>query len=318
MESNTQNIELILTAIPELRKASFLNQIPSANPRLSKYQIEDASGDRCVLYLADKKDYSLIKQTFHLIKMLHENKILVPQALCYGVSEKNLAAYLVTGWLEGQPAGTFLPDQHEVSQYLLGQETAIFINSVHACSVDTESNGWSCYIGELIGKLASLAGPAVNQDVLRLLDFVRQNQDLTLGRPQSVLYGQLLVDNLFCAPGSCVGLPNWENWQYGDPLADLASLVTDMRKVSDFFVTGFLDCYFSYKVDVKSFHCLAFYAALHMLKKYQAADAKERVKIARDIKAMNREYSNFSSVVPKWYKPLPRINLARVLKKTDQ
>ena len=107
-----------------------------------------------------------------------------------------------------------------------------------------------------------------------------------------------------------VGLTGLENWQYGDPLAALAPVLVEMRRTSRHYVTGFLDCYFSYNIDIKSFHCLAFYAALYILEQFQAASLTEQAKICREIKDLCQSYNGFRTVVPRWYKPLPKISLA--------
>jgi serine/threonine-protein kinase len=277
-----------------------------------KFKVKDQSGNRYLIRLSDKTHYDHGKFACSLLTVLHQNKVPVPCPTGFGVCDQNRSIYLMTRWVYGKPAPERLPEHHEAVQYLLGQETAVYISALHGCAAPTGPELWAEKVRQQIDQVQA-ACSADDKDFTSLrclLQFVLDNAHIARQQPQCVLHGELTPANLIFSHESAVSLIDFEKWQFGDPLADLAPVITDFSCISSCFATGFLDCYFHYQTDVRTFRCLAFYAALRRLQQYVAACANgeaARQQAILDVRQLVQDYSGFSTVVPAWYKVMPQM-----------
>lgn len=277
-----------------------------------KYRVKDQSGSRYLIRLTDKTRYDQGKFTFSLLNLLYQNEIPAARPAGFGVCDQNRSVYLMTHWVYGKTAQERLPEQHRTIQYLLGQDAAVYISALHGCKAPTGPELWAQKVSQQIEMLHASCSDSDRElsCISQLLHFVQENAPVVGQQPQCVLHGDLTPDNLICSYESSVSLIDFEKSQFGDPLADLAPVLTDFCRISSSFATGFLDCYFHYQIDIRTFRCLAFYAALRTLKRFVEACSEgdtARQSALQDVKQLLHDYNGFSTVVPAWYKIMPRM-----------
>lgn len=277
-----------------------------------KFRVKDSNGNRFLLRLADRTRYDHVRSACRILELLHQNNVPVSAPAGFGLCGRNSYVYLLTSWVYGKPAQERLPQHHKVIRYLLGQETAVYLYALHSCTAPTGPEQWAQQTRQRIDNALTACRGRDREPVCvrRLQQFVLDNCQVAAQQPQSVLHGDLTPANLIFSYEQSVGLIDFEKWHFGDPLADLAPVMTDFFRISTCFATGLLDSYFHYRVETRSFRRLAFYAALRMLQQYAAAcagDEAARQLVIEDIRQVVKEYNGFSSVVPAWYREMPRI-----------
>jgi hypothetical protein len=105
-------------------------------------------------------------------------------------------------------------------------------------------------------------------------------------------------------------LIDFEKWNYGDPISDLGPMVARMHEISVPFMVGVLDCYFNFQIGVHELRLLAFFAAIDVLEGVVQAAKNAPDKMPDALSAARnlvRDYNQFRSIVPMWYKRLPEI-----------
>ncbi|MDW7657858.1 MAG: phosphotransferase [Bacillota bacterium] len=308
----SRELQLPIRDVPGSESWTSVKTIQHGDSTDRKFKVKDQNGNRYMIRLLDKTRYDHGKFACRLMDMLYQNKVPVPCPASFGVCDQNRSVYLMTHWIYGKPAPERLPEHHETVQYLLGQETAVYLHALHGCEAPTGPDLWAQKICQQIDQVQATCSDA-DKDlscVNSLLQFVLDNAHIVGQQPQRVLHGDLTPANLIFSYETSVSLIDFEKWQFGDPLADLTPIMTDFSHISSRFATGFLDCYFHYQTDVRTFRCLAFYAALRRLQQYAAACAAgemARQLAIQDVRQLVKDYSGFSTVVPVWYRVMPQM-----------
>jgi hypothetical protein len=156
--------------------------------------------------------------------------------------------------------------------------------------------------------------------IQRLARMVRAGRTVLLekgaGRPACLLHGDFSPENIILSPDWEVFLSHLSNWQYGDPLQDLAGVLTKIRSVSVPFAIGLLDCYFVFKPDSLSMKLISGFAALELLERFFSMGAErdgaygegggDRRSICEQIIRFCDDMPGDKGCCPSWYKKIKK------------
>jgi aminoglycoside phosphotransferase (APT) family kinase protein len=290
----------------------YIQPVKKGDSHDRKYEVRDHDDHHYLIRMADRTQYDKKKQEFNLLHILYNSELPVPQPIRHGLCGKGRFTYLMTRWIDGKTGYQRLPEHDQVMQYVLGHEIGVYLQVMHTCEVSERERHWSCLIDQEIQQLEKQCSKKDLRLVCiqRLFRFVRDHQSVTRHRPQAVLHGDLHAGNLVFSAEQSVSFIDFEKWKIGDPLSDLAPVMTDIQLVSRWFSVGFLDGYFQYQVGVRHFRLIAYYVALYILKKYLSIRpeyTEARRSALKWMRTLMKDFNGFRQVVPAWYKEMPRM-----------
>lgn len=302
--------DLLFSEIPESSCWNVCREEPSPYAEERRYCVQSRSGDRHWIRLFDPRCYDRVKKEFDLAAHLRVCRIPSPRVHRYGFCAGGSLLYL----LQDPPAGcsctTGLTEQRPEMQYALGMETGRVLKKLHFLDI-RESSGSPPISGRSSREIACGELPAelgklpVCRDLLRAAGYAT-DPDRAKNR---LLAGDFLPDHIRIDADGSVSLADLGACRCGDPCEDLASAILAFAPLSIPFVIGLLDCYFLFTPGLRSLRRIAGYAACRALGDLlgeAAGGISGRLPALRRAQDLNEQYNRFRSVVPRWYKPMPR------------
>lgn len=288
--------------------------IQDADPYVSKLVIREHRGEKYLVRLYDWKKYDQVQNEYRLLKLLYQNRLSVPCPIEYGFCRNKQHVYLKTIWIEGKTTSQCLSTLSQVEKYLLGHQLGVSLYALHGCQSAVKSDSWHHRVQKKIQDIQCAYHDRKDHKkntafLLPMIQFIDRNKHIAMHQPQTVLHGNLHSEHLIVSGGK-INLVNFSSWCYGDPLFDLALIITNMSRINPHFVTGLLDCYFHYFIGTRQFRLLAFYSVIESLCHYfnsleQEEKAQQTVMI--EMQHLMQTYNGLKTVIPSWYRSVPRL-----------
>ena len=225
-----------------LNKAKVLGGGTSANVTLLILQNAQGQEIRIVNRLhgpKDRKDNPTVATTeFKVLKILYEAGLNVPPPISIDQTNCFLGAPSVTvGFLEGVVNLKPLNPKDYVKK--IGIELA----KLH--SVDLISPRIS-FLRNLKNHCNSIFGPKYLGRTNHILDFLKPYWPSAVRNPSVILHGDFWPGNLLWMNENIVGIIDWEDTLWGDPILDLANARFEIyfllgKKLMDFFTKKYLE-----------------------------------------------------------------------------
>jgi len=138
----------------------------------------------------------------------------------------------------------------------------------------------------------------------KLLDLIQRCQPLMANRPQVLLHGDFKNENIIMSYEYSLNLIDFDSWSYGDPMFDLANVLTSIHRFSQPYALGILDCYFAFRVTDLEMQLITCYAVLNLLERLVAQkNTDESVgQIFDEVRALMKDFQGFKRIDPVWYK----------------
>jgi aminoglycoside phosphotransferase (APT) family kinase protein len=193
-------------------------------------------------------------------------------------------------------------------QYELGIEAGLNLKLIHCCPIPPrQQSSWAdCQVKRW----------RIFQDAYRcrrhkiayeqkIFSLIKNYIPLLVDRPQRLLHGGFHTDNIVLSYECSLSLIDFDSWQYGDPLFDLANVLTRIRHVSLPYAIGILDCYFAFEISDYELRLLTLYGAMDLIEQVVAARTKsnEAIETALErVQVFLRDLQGCKNICPSWYK----------------
>ena len=310
--------------LPVVNSYPFMQDIPGADQWVTlypisdgdspdlKFRVKDKESQRYLVRLADHRQYDRKKTEFEHLKRIYDRRVPVPRPVRFGLCNQGQTIYMISDWIYGKSASEFLVRLPVEVQFAQGIDAANYLKNIHCSASPPQVNTWADVIGRKIKYLRQACKKLQIRSayVGKLLDFLASQANLMANRPTTLLHGDFHLDNMVMSFEDNLHVIDFEKWNYGDPISDLGPMVARMQGISIPFMIGVLDGYFNYQIGVRELRLLAFYAAVDALANIVLAAESCPEKLPDALAAARnliKEYNQFRSIVPVWYKRLPEI-----------
>lgn len=288
-----------------------LSEITSGDSADRKFYVKNCDRERFFLRIADRSAYDRKKNEFEYMKTIRSFGIPVPDPVGFGICNKGRSLYLQTRWIYGVPGPQKLTEVDRFYQYYFGTEVGLFLRYVHYCKIPPRRNCWAdqqeARIGRILENYQSLRRKIPYDR--KLFDLIQRCLPLMVNRPQVLLHGDFKIENIIMSYEYSLNLIDFDSWLYGDPMFDLANVLTSIHKFSHPYALGILDCYFAFRITDQEMQLITCYAVLDLLERLIAAqkDTDETIGlIHEEARTLMKDFQGFKRIDPVWYK---RINI---------
>ncbi|HBP38351.1 MAG TPA: hypothetical protein DD640_06365 [Clostridiales bacterium] len=289
-----------------------LTEIADGDSPDRKYYVKNCEHQRFLLHVADCSQYDRKKNEFYYLSKVHEAGAPVPEPVNFGFCNQGSALYLQTRWIYGRPGTRELQSLEKHKQYSLGVDAGLCLKKVHHCRIPPRPNNWKSLQTDRINRMKSRLDPGWTRcaQLRRVLELIDAGQEFLAGRPQQLLHGGFQTDNLILSYENSLSMIDFENWQYGDPLADLATVLTQIRHISLPCAIGILDCYFTFRINDQELQMLRFYGALDLMEQLAGTDWRQNPEAeGNKLQVFLKDYQSFRSICPVWYKRMHKADI---------
>ncbi len=278
------------------------------------YKVETWSGECFHLRLGqatstehNQTEGLLIDRVYQILDQ--QNLMITPAlklASC-GRIYQDQRSYLLTHWIDGLNGRLHAHRLGQSQGYRLGISAGLALAAVHSLAGPDSPSAW---VQETTSRCRWLEKGLTrnvkrHQAVAAALDFVNHNRSIICSRPVCALYNNLAFDQMIMYRDIAAILINFSQWRYGDPLYDLAPVLTDISRISIPFATGLLDCYLSQQCNTRIMRIIVFYAALRTLEQLSRSSERQvpDQTALRVIERLAADTDCFGQVIPCWYPP---------------
>lgn len=284
-----------------------LTEITDGDSSDRKFYIKTNERQRFLLHVADCKLYDRKKNEFEYLSQIHKSGARVPEPVGFGLCSQGRALFLQTRWIYGRPGTQELQNLLKYQQYSVGIAAGLCLKQIHCCQIPPRPDSWGAR------QKARIAGIQDNfrsvriksSQIRKMLELIESEQHLLADRPQHLLHGGFNTDNVILSYENSLSMIDLENWHYGDPIADLANVLTQIRHVSLPFAIGVLDCYFAFQITNRDMQMLRLYGAIDLIEKQAPKSRKDQSDGEKDLQQLTvflKDYQNLRSICPTWYK----------------
>jgi len=319
-----KNLEIIsdmfdLSSIPGSSAWIHISEFKKSNSQDKKYFIVDEHHQQYLLHLTGSKHYERKKIEYEILKTLVANGTNVPDPVGFGLDQSGRAVYLMTRWINGEPGDKEICRQKNTFQCFYGIYTGLWLKNTHYFSMQNRTpEAW---------EQCQLARWCKIQDAYRygrlkisyfhkLSDMIERNLPLLSGRQQCILHGDFSLENVILSPDGNLTLINFGDWCYGDPLHDLAQVMTCIHKACPSYAVGILECYLADGSIDNKLKIINLYAAFNLLEAVMNSlnsDLGSRERALEDVQVFIRDLKGCRQDKPVWYK-----NVRAACKKANQ
>lgn len=262
------------------------------------------------LYLVrifSKHEETRRKIEFTCIQELASYSSYVPKAFEFGCIPDLDSCYMVLEYLPGDDAESVLPQLTDEEQYAAGLLSGSELKKLHKFTAPLEIPSWYEVKKQKSDKyLEKLKGIPVAEDIKSLLEkYIKKNEHLMEGRPNTFLHDDFHPTNLVINKKSFSGIIDFQRMDWGDPLHDLTKLGFFSKRISVPFTRGVVDGYRQGGALTNSFWELySLYSAMHIVSALvwgmQMGQDQYDVLLKYSLDVLD-DHVHFKRQMPKWY-----------------
>ena len=297
---------LNLQDIPEYSIFTKMELIDKGWSGDKKFYIETDTCERLLLRIADISKRAQKQSEYDMLKRVAALDIPAPRPINFGVCNEGKSVYQLLTWVDGEDLSVVLPKISGEEQYLLGVKAGALQRRLHTIPVQNDFEDWSTWYGRRVQEKLELYF-AYEQELSALkpcVDYLMQQKDLLLHRPQTFHHGDFNPTNIVLMPeGELAAIDFNDCGRNGcDPVWEFCTIPYGQNP-NAFYYTGLLNGYYDGEPPQAEFAVLAYYFAWEAL--YGMVDARVDDFMAEDSRRHMENvlewYDNMRNVVPSWY-----------------
>lgn len=274
-----------------------------------KYSVEDATGRRLLLRVAEGKDYSGKLAEFQMIQRVNALNFPMSQALEIGTWGKGeeQQTYMLLSWVDGQPLEECLSSFSEEKQYELGLEAGRILKQIHSLPVTEPQPDWEPNmqrkILQRIESYEEICPFRVKGDGA-VLAFIRENIGVVADVQQVLQHGDFHIGNHIYTRAGGIGVIDFNRWDIGDYAEEFLKVQFFDRERSVTFARGKLDGYFGGQPPKAFWVRHALYVAYVSLFSIQWAipfGSADVEGMQERLRMTLADYDGFERLIPRWY-----------------
>lgn len=245
---NIEAAQDIVGSTPLMQGVSRIEYLDKGYSTDRKYILWERGEPRFLLRLSDIESCERRRADFEMMKRHFERGVSCSEPFLFGVTEDGKACYALLGYLKGENAEDALPKLNESRQYEIGFVAGQELLRLHeVCHPDAAAYGWPA---RRIAKYRRYANQARELGLSfegqeQVERFIEANLDLLEGAPVRFQHDDYYAGNIIVDGGEFVGVIDFYNSDWGDPIEDFYKLAWFSVPVSRPFSRGQIQGYLS-------------------------------------------------------------------------
>ena len=203
----------------EVHSVEYLDRGHSTD---SKYVLWEGHYPKYMLRLSDVEMRERRNEDFKILKRHFERGVRCPEPHLFGVTQDGKACYMLLGYLQGENAEEALPSLPEAKQYEIGLDAGRELQRLHeVCHSDPDFEWPRRREAEHRGCVEDARAHGLTfggQD--RMETYVEANLGLLRDAPARSLHGDYHVGNVIVREERFIGVIDFTNLYWGDPVED--------------------------------------------------------------------------------------------------
>ncbi len=293
----------LIKSIPVSKNWKSVEKIEDGCSYDKKYKVVDKQGKTYLLRIAEKIKYDTKRDVFKNFVLYNSHKESVSQIVEFGDFNDAKHGYALFGWLEGEDLSKYIHALSEDKRYDIGVEAGKILKTIHQIPTLKGIDPWEQRYNRHINRAINIYKESCELDskTTAMMDYITQNKDMIIGRPNALLHGDFHINNMILLPNQKIGIIDLDGMDYGDPWHDFNRLIYSSEYCTK-FANGLIHGYFANSVPDEFFIYMRFYTYVELLYSLPKAQRKgeQVLRFVKDkMDHMLGWYDN--SDVPVWY-----------------
>jgi len=300
--------------IPTLQKKIKLLQNASKIERLTKGYSPDkkfvvhVDDKKCLLRVGNIEGFEKKKSEFNILNELQQYNVQSSKPINIGVIDDLGVCYTIYSYLDGIDAKEAIPTLTEQEQYKIGMEAGEQLTRMHLYKAPPTMDTW--YTRAMKKHYRYLeayktCGIKIKNDE-KIIDFIESNKHSLKNRPNYFQHDDFHLENIIVKNKRYVGVIDFNNFDWGDPLHDFVKVALSQRGLSVPFSIGQVQGYFDHNVPKDFWQLYSVYVGMVIFSSVvwglrfspeQLDEMIERLYVILE------DHKNFEILKPAWYEP---------------
>lgn len=270
-----------------------------------KYCACSKDGNRYFLRISPEEKYDRRKRCFEMMRRAAALGIPMCAPLAFGRCDEGV--YILQDWIDGESAETYAARLDGHGQYLLGAEAGRILGVIHSIPAPKDAEAWETVYGKKLERNLKIFETChVRAEGAELFaEFVRENRDLIIVRPQCFQHGDYHIGNMMAGADGQLYIIDFDRDDVGDPWEEFNRIVWCAPRFPD-FASGMIDGYFGGSIPDKFWQLMKLYIAVNQLSSVAWAIplGREQTEVMiNQAKNVLKWYGNMRLERPLWYSP---------------
>ena len=268
-----------------------------------KYCVSTANGGKYLLRISAMERQERRRSEFARMEQLAQLALPMCGPVEFGIC--NEGVYTILEWIEGWDAEECVPSMPEEMQYAYGMDAGRILAKIHSIPAPADAPDWQERFHAKIDRKIAMYNscPLKYENGQVLLDYLIENRELLVGRPQTYQHGDYHIGNMMIDHDGVLTVIDFDKDDFGDPWEEFNRIVW-CAQVAPEFARGMVDGYFAGEVPVEFWQLLALYICSNTLGSLPWAIpfGEEEIQVMRRQAAdVLRWYDGMKTVIPNWY-----------------
>jgi aminoglycoside phosphotransferase (APT) family kinase protein len=300
------NIQILQDRIKLLKDSTRVERLSKGYSPDKKYVVFDNDEKKYLLRLGNIDGYERKKVEFQILYGLQQHKVQAPLPIEIGVLEDLGICYNIFSYIEGEDAKDVLPSLTEQEQFKIGIEAGKDLSRMHLYQAPPTIKRW--YDRAMQKHYRYLEGYKTcgikieNDD--RVIDFIESNAHYLKNRSNQFQHDDFHLENIILRDRQYVGVIDFNNYDWGDPLHDFVKVAMFSREESIPFSVGQLDGYFNHNIPEDFWRLYSIYVAMVIFSSVVwsiKASPEQLDEMIERIYVVLEDHKNFELLKPTWY-----------------
>ncbi|WP_397539143.1 aminoglycoside phosphotransferase family protein [Rummeliibacillus pycnus] len=300
-------ILLLQDRIKFLHNVTNIEKLTKGYSPDKKYLIVDQHRQKYILRISAIKNYERKKTEFQILKEIQKYMIKSPLPIDIGFYGDLGICYTIHSYIEGEDAKEAMPTLSTQDQFNIGIAAGSELSRMHLHPAPTNIKHWYeramqkhyRYLDEYKKCGIKIDGAD------KVMNFIDNNANILRTRPNRFQHDDFHLENIILKDKEYVGVIDFNNFDWGDPLHDFVKVAMFTREESVSYSIGQIQGYFNHNVPEDFWRLYVVYVAMVIFSsvvwsiKYSP---KQLDQMLERIDVVLEDHKNFELLKPTWYR----------------
>ena len=293
------------------KKINFFNKFflkVSKEEKLEENKYLIYSYKNYVITFYDLDFYNNLKELDDFYEFIHKSGFLTDEIIDYGIVPDYELSYKLVEYHEEESLENLLESMGKDQQVRYGQLIGQRLNNLHSIKTTTKVNEENTWYKSINERSKNACNTYCKTNILGFEyifeDIINENIHFLRKSAYGIIHGSLDLKNIRIDNEGQIFLLGLKDYDYGDPIYDLAFLERIGIVYPD-FANSFLNSYFDYNIPRQVFKKMAIYSSLDALERLSnrmLLSEGDRHNLEMETKEFAKNLSEMDNFIPSWYK----------------
>lgn len=295
---------IIPNSICELKNILKIEKINKGYSDDEKYYVENKDRSKLLLKISSSDIEDKKQEEFDSTRLVYNTGIPMSKPInIYIIDDK---VYSIFTWCNGCELNDLLDDLPAKKQYELGLRAGSYLKMIHSINLKIDTKDWySKFKSKKNSKIKNYQSCPIKFDYdYLMIDYLNNNEDLLLNRPQTFQHGDFHPGNMvYDDTTDTLSIIDFNRFDYADPFEEF-NRIDLAANISPYFATGQIDGYFDNNPPKIFFDLLLYYITANALSSipWAIAFGDKEVNVMLDkIDKTLFWFDNMANSSPIWY-----------------